>query len=572
MPRPLEKRELLVVALSYGLLVCTMWGWYAKNNGLPYETTFIWWSETKGSTAFFYVDDKLRIFTSLFYHLAYLLGEWFHVSGSFAPYQAIYALLWMGRGIVVFLILWRLTGGAMTFCYMAGALTIAHASDTTLNWVGQLNQFGFIFWTLAAFYLLVAALQCDSGMFAKRWIYALASSLCAGLSLFSYESPLPMILAYPILLFILFFKANKRKLILAGIYYMAPVVYLSMSVWRYLNNPSASAYQLSVLRQDYSPNVLLSDWGLNIATSLKFWTWMTWLDVVVSNNVTFISVTVAILAFLAGGAILMYLSNGKQARLSLNLSIKLSILGLSLLCLSFPAYLLLSNSTLPNWRTQLLAGPGTAICFASVIGVTTGLVGRRWLSNLGMALLGGIVIAYGVHGSLKAGSFHRAVWEKHRVLMAQVLEVAPQIMPGTIVVFTNVSRKDDGFGDNMWFDVALRLAYPTVPVTGIYYFDDYGIPPGSPLRLVSGEWRQTGVGFPTLLTHADISETIIIESNPNGLPRLLEEMPEALGNAGIGQFYRPRSRIVGLVPSEIALRRYGPIRQLDGINIGSRGR
>jgi hypothetical protein len=44
------------------------------------------------------------------------------------------------------------------FAFLAGSLAIFHASDHTLNWVGQLNQFGFIFWTLPSSYPHVQAL------------------------------------------------------------------------------------------------------------------------------------------------------------------------------------------------------------------------------------------------------------------------------------------------------------------------------------------------------------------------------------------------------------------------------
>jgi hypothetical protein len=40
---------------------------------------------------------------------------------------------------------------------VAGALVIVHSSDGALQWVGQMNQFGFIFWMLLAFYLLTRA-------------------------------------------------------------------------------------------------------------------------------------------------------------------------------------------------------------------------------------------------------------------------------------------------------------------------------------------------------------------------------------------------------------------------------
>jgi len=144
--------------------------------------------------------------------------------------------------------------------------------------------------------------------------------------------------------------------------------------------------------------------------------------------------------------------------------------------------------------------------------------------------------------------------------VAQVLQVAPQVKPGTFVVLTNVPSANDAFGDNMWFDMALRLAYPTVSVAGVYYLDQGKVPPGSPLKLVSGEWHQTGVGHPTLFSQGTISETIIVECHPDESPKLLENVPDFLGGRELNSVYEPKSRIVSMSPSEIAVTRYGPIK------------
>jgi hypothetical protein len=57
--------------------------------------------------------------------------------------------------------------------------------------------------------------------------------------------------------------------------------------------------------------------------------------------------------------------------------------------------------------------------------------------------------------------------------MAQVLEIAPRLKPGTQVILINVPKDNDPFlEDNMWFDMALHLAYPGTRVSGKYVYDD----------------------------------------------------------------------------------------------------
>src|SRR5437868_6212095 len=119
-----------------------MWGWYGWHSGLGYETGLVWPSEVApGWRSFLYVD-RLRVFTSMFYHLSYVISLFIGQPGSYVPYQFVYACLWLARGLVVFAIVRRLGDGLDGTAFLAGAFTILHAADSSLNWVGQLNQFG----------------------------------------------------------------------------------------------------------------------------------------------------------------------------------------------------------------------------------------------------------------------------------------------------------------------------------------------------------------------------------------------------------------------------------------------
>src|SRR5262249_9568618 len=147
-----------IAGVVYVALVLLMWAPYTALSGLGYETAFPYMSETASALqGFLYRGDPLRIHTNTFYQLSYLLGEAFGVGGSYVPYQIVHALLWWARGVLIFLILKRLLPDCLTIAYVAGALVLVHASDGALQWVGQLNQFGFIFWMLLACYLLAVA-------------------------------------------------------------------------------------------------------------------------------------------------------------------------------------------------------------------------------------------------------------------------------------------------------------------------------------------------------------------------------------------------------------------------------
>src|SRR5262249_431966 len=142
------------------------------------------------------------------------------IRGSYVPIQAVYAILWWARGMLVFAILRRFFPANLPLCYTAGALVIIQASDGALQWVGQLNQFGFMFWMLAAMYCLVRAWQSSDLVPAAG--LALAACFFEYMSLWSYESQLFLILCFPI--FPALARWSWRKLPLALAWYCVPAI------------------------------------------------------------------------------------------------------------------------------------------------------------------------------------------------------------------------------------------------------------------------------------------------------------------------------------------------------------
>src|SRR5262249_49454741 len=210
----------------------------------------------------------LRIHTNTFYQLSYLLGEAFGVGGSYVPYQIVHALLWWARGVLIFLILKRLLPDCLTIAYVAGALVLVHASDGALQWVGQLNQFGFIFWMLLACYLLAVA--ADHRRLVVSLLCGATACLATYMSLWSYESQILLVMAFPLVLWTRPGADRRRLLLLSAAWYAVPVTYLWLSIAKYLQS-SGQTYQESVVRPTWTPADILGDWWFNIVASLEFW-------------------------------------------------------------------------------------------------------------------------------------------------------------------------------------------------------------------------------------------------------------------------------------------------------------
>jgi hypothetical protein len=545
--------SLLVPPVSFAVLVLVLWLPFGPRNGMPYETAFPYTSETTSwFDGFFYVADPLRVYTSLTYQASYLIGEITGHTGSFVPYQLVYAALWWGRGVLVFLIVAALLGRRSVAAYLAGALTIVHASDHALNWVGQMNQFGMMFFLVLSLWLLLRGLLADHWAIAAT--YTLAAVLAIYMCLWSYESGLFIALVVPAI-FLLVRPAFRMRgrLSLVAAFYLVPAYYIALSLHRYIGGEST--YQNSVTREDISPIPLLSDLVFNIRTSLAFWHWDAGLPPADETTMRVLGV---------GGAVTMLLGllgtcwprpdDRRNSRRALML---LSIGGALILVASFPAYLILTSARLV-WRTQFLSGIGFALFAAGVIAVVVTRIHDRRAQVLVAGAAAAAIAYFGAMSAYRAGHFHYGIWLRHKHAVDEVLEAAPRIAPNTLVVFTNIPRRADPFGDTMWFDLAVRLAYPDETVAGLYFYADGKPPPGATLTLRSGTWRPTERGYPPLIQNVPLSHTIFIRYGPSR-GRILQQVPSFLAAQASPARYTPLRVVGDGAPDARALRRYGPL-------------
>jgi hypothetical protein len=542
-----------IASVAFALLVLVMWLPFGLRNGMPYETGFPYSSETSSwFWGFVYRGDDLRPYTSVFYHAAYLLAKVTGHDGSFVTYQVVYAALWWARGLLVFLILLPFFGRRSVVPFLAGALTIVHASDHALNWVGQLNQFGMMFWLLLAVWFLVRCLL------AKH--IAAAAVLCLGavfstyMCLWSYESGLFIILLVPpILLLVRPAFRSIDRLVFVGVFYIVPLYYIVLNLQRYLSG-SGSTYQQAVTRDDIGVGKLASDLLFNTKTSVEFWKWGYQMPPASSHSMHLLGLVAA--AAVIGGGILLYWrgqgAGGERRGLGI-----LAAVGALVLLASFPAYLILTSSRLV-WRTQFLSGIGFGIAFAAIAALAGTVVRKRRLSLLIAVTAAATVSYFGAGASYRAAHFHYGIWLRHKHAIEEVLEAAPHVKPNTVVVYTGVPASADPFGDTMWFDMALRLAYPHVPLAGVYYREGGRPAPGQALTLRRGYWELTGKGYPPLIQHIAVDHTLFMAYS-TGEPRTLEHLPSFLGQAASRARYVRAPVVDGPKPDDRALRRYGPL-------------
>jgi hypothetical protein len=329
----MERRVGLVAALCYLMIVVVMWAPHTLYSGLPYETGFPYTSDTSSPLMGFFFGDPLRIHTNFFYQVSYLLGEASGVGGSYVPYQVVHALLWWGRGLLVFMLIRRFLPQHTILAYVAGGMVLVHASDGALQFAGQINQFGFIFWMLLACYASVRAV--DALRFGAGVGWAVSAILFAHMSLWSYESQLPLMLLWPALLVWLRGGGLRRRAVAIAIcWYLLTALYIGFSVTRYTAAAAADLYQSAVMRHDWDLGSLASDWWFNIAESISFWRWRR----LVASDIDLLLAALDTVVFLGGAAILFRMTAFSPDRQRASLRTLAAVCGVGglALVLSFP--------------------------------------------------------------------------------------------------------------------------------------------------------------------------------------------------------------------------------------------
>ena len=543
-PAALNRRDWAgwISATFYLAIVLILWAPFNLHSGMPVETGFVYTSESSTWwNGFVYGADPSRIHTSTFFQLGYLLGALTGFRGSFVPYQIVYAGLWWARGFLMFLIVRRLFPGRELFSYLAGSLVLVHSSDIATAWVGQMPQSAYIFWMLAAFYLLGRGL--DEG----RGLWLTLSIFCEYMSLWTYESPIVIILLAPLLILWLPRDAVRKWPTALLAWYTVPVIYLAEVAARYIRS-SGHTYQESVLRKDWAFAPIMTDWLFNIGASLKFWAWP---EGYVRESRLSLFAALAVIVLIGGLIVLSKYPVPETRRLLTALGV-----GFLLIVFSFPVYLLLDTAR-SLWRTQFLSGPGAGLFLAALILICAASVRAKWLRIGLLAALTGWIAWCGSYSVLEKSENQRSLWERHKHAMGEVLSVAPRVKPGTLIILTNLptGAYDPFAGENMWFDMALRLAYPSTQVAGAYWHSD-GTPGAGrrPMPDASGRWK---LKDDSLVAEGGADSILVIEYSGQRQASIPPRLPDFLGFGELAAAqYNPVGRIAAGQPSEIALRRY----------------
>jgi hypothetical protein len=464
----MNRRVLVSSFLAYAIVVCGLWAYEGLYAGFYSETGLIYPSETQDWwQAFFYVDP-LRKFTSTFYHLSYLIADALGIRGSYVSYQVVYALLWFGRAAFTFLIVREIFPERLLLASLAGLLVAMHAGDASLNWIGQLNQHGFIFCMTAGFYAYFRALKAQTPWTGLAW--AGAAAMGAYLSLWAYESPLPVewvfLVGAPLLL-----RPPMARVVPAAIIAGVPVAFSTwLNAVRFIN--PTGTYQASIMRSDFTAGALASDLLFHVQQSIAFWRWPH--TVWPADASVYIAFGAIVLALLLSVPI----AATAEERPRVDGKLLLFMGGaLALIAASYAVPIVIEGNR-NLWRTEFLASVPAGMLMGSLLYAAVAYNPRDYSRSVVMVFVLLFVGVYSAAAGANTAMLHRRYWEEARVMMASLLEQVPRVKDGTLFVMRGAAKDAVIFGHNLWFDYAVKLAYPGTKVSGAFYFEDGSPAPG----------------------------------------------------------------------------------------------
>jgi hypothetical protein len=567
--------DTLIVGIGCLLIVGGLCSLFGIHNGFSTETFVIYLSDLRpGFEGFFYLDP-LRKFASLFFHLSYVLGSAFGVRGSFVPYQLVYGALWVLRALLTYTIVLQLMPGRPALAMFAGLFAALDAADGSLNWVGQLNQFGFIFLMLLSFQLLLIAL--DTRRLPVAALAAFGSAGAAYVCLWSYESPLPVMLAFPAAVAILRRDLLSARFAWVNAIYLVPlIVFIGENIVRYLSGTGGggAAYKMAVIRHNYSWRALFEDLELHLKNSIAFWNWPN--SIYLPENLR--NYGVAGIPVVVGAGLLTIRaviaeSRSTQAFLWDRQVFKFACVACGLLIASYLVILVLGDNR-HLWRTEFLPSFAAASLMAATLYSLLGLV--PW-SALRVATAAPLVTAVAIYATLagvNSALYSGVVWERQRVIISSIVSNIPDVADGTLFVIRNVNRNEDPFGYNEYFDLSLHLAYPGRKIAGIYFLDDSALAPGTTnVDFNGGKPRIRPEAQHLAMSPTTLKQVVVFDYDPS----TRELRPVAAGPITVAADqiapvrYEFCAAVAGSNPSPIAVRRYGPIRAAHSIACPNKG-
>jgi hypothetical protein len=452
--------------------------------------------------------------------------------------------LWIGLGgLLVFLVLRRLLGGATLPAFLAGTFTIVWApSDPT-----RLVPAHMFIYSGCTFGVLLAAWLALEAWSTAKALLAAGAAAAAAVAVLSHEAALAPLAVVPLLWLAAGGRRQPRRLALASLLALGVLgVLAARAAWPLWTEPEKLSYQTQVQSADLGPARLAWRCVGQLRRHLR-----PLVEPVPPGAAALPAVPLALAVFAVGLAVSARADrsrgrpdagDGPAADAPRR---RLAAVAVGGLAWALAAYLpfVASTQTRGAARTEFLSAPGVGVLLAAAAAAIASFLPSRARVPL-LALFGAWVVTL---GALRTAAF-QAEWDRgspyrdqRRVLLG-VTSAAPRVADGTLLVL--LTR-----GGSWPLDLAFRhaIAYlyegsavGHVPDTDSFLyetsFEERGIR-SSPAPVVREAWREP----PRLFAYDSV---VVVREGADGRVGLVETWPGELPPLPAGATYAPRARIL----------------------------
>jgi hypothetical protein len=442
----------------------------------------------------------------------------------------------------VFLVLRRLLGGAMLPAFLAGTFTIVWApSDST-----RLVPAHMFIYSGCTFGVLLAAWLALEAWARRRWAVAAAAVVAAAVAVLSHEAALAPLALVPLLFLAAGGRREPRRLVLASLLAFGVLGALALrAAWPLWTEPERVSYQTQVQAADLRPAHLAARCLGQLRRHVR-----PLVEGVPAGARGAPTVPLALAVFALGLAVSAGVGRssprapgGDAGHAGGHTRRLVAIAGGGLLW-ALLAYLpfVASTQTRGAARTEFLSAPGVGVLLAAAAAALAARLPRRGRPLL-LGLFGAWVVTL---GALHTTAF-QAEWDRgspyrdqRRVLLG-ITAVAPQVVPGTLVVLLARTRV---WPLDLTFRHAIAYLYEGhavghVPGTDSFLYETSFEPGGirsSPEPVIREPWREEPRLFP-------YDAVVVVREDAAGRIALVETWPRELPPLPGGATYAPRDRI-----------------------------
>jgi hypothetical protein len=447
--------------------------------------------------------------------------------------------------VLVFLIVRRLLGGATLISFLAGTLAIAWApADST-----RLVPAHMFIYSGCTFGVLLAAWLALEAWVRRRALLALAAAVAGAVAVMSHEAALAPLALVPLLFLAAGGRREPRRLALATLAVLGLLGALALrAAWPLWTDPERVSYQMQVQTADHSPVHLAARCLGQLRRHVR-----PLVEGFPPGGRAWPAVPLVVGVFVLGLGLCLRIDRTETAESAPELRgrargervRRLGAIAAGGALWALAAYLpfVASTRTRGAARTEFLSAPGVGVFLAAAAAAVVCLLPRRPRPSL-LGLFGAWAVTLAaLHTTVFQAEWDRgSPYRDQRRVLLGITSVAPQVVPGTLVVLLTRGRE---WPLDLTFRHAVAYLYEGraighVPGTDDFLYDtsfEAGGIRSSPAPVIREPWHEDDRVF-------TYDSLVVVRDEPSGRVTLVEQWPGELPPLPPGATYGPRTRIL----------------------------